>query len=251
MVESVEAKLATLEYIPHVSPERCEEFTRRALQDIEEHKALIPTANGLQLAVFGWDSALVAPGDASSANSPRFVFTKHFTPGNSAAQLAEQTLKMWTPSDPMHAHLFPVYAHSELRLLQQIDARTFVLLQTLAVSDRGVASASTDDTSEHEPDVTELQSRLLLSDVPLATASLGSDDSASGSDTVRQKVMRAVLHVVLVEHSVSEWVFVVRSIPSVHYELSRSNTGLDDEWIDFFNWYGRRRFRFDATDYER
>lgn len=188
-------------------------------------------------------------------SSPRFIFTKRFAAGVSAAQLTERTLNMWTPSNAMHAHIFPVYAHSELRLLQRVDDRNLIVLQTLAMSDRGVSPSSsladatlTPASGESGSNSIDLQRHMLLSELNAAPGT-PTDTRSSSSSSVGQKLTRAVLHVAMVGRGEGQRVFFTRSIPPIHYELSRASTTTvepassnNPEWVELFNWYATRQF---------
>lgn len=209
------ASSTTFEFVPQVSKLECDQFTQRALDEIAAQESALTSQDGVQFTLTGWDCQFNSCSSSSEGRveDAQFLFTKRLASGLRAIDLAQRTLDMWTEPSELHAQLFPNYARSSVRVLQQIDETNFIILQTIEKAlespplESSIASASTPTlTGAPCETVQRVQSVLQVSLLPL--------QSSAG-------------------HSV-----VIRSIPPHHYEL-HSEEGKENaaiEWIDLFNW---------------
>lgn len=223
-VGETESSLPPVEIIPRVSPAGCDLLVQTTLQEITEPKNTVQTSSGAHTCVLGWDCRVAPTPGTTGAALQQFGFTKSLVSDLSALQVAQRTLDLWTSCAANdHAQLCSPHSPSRLRLLQRIDERNLILLQTFSTNQAQQAQHRGRDPSA-----------LLF--------------SSSGS-TVDKKT-RAIVHVSLVETDPNAVVFFVRSIPPEHYELdygpdafateaSPSTTTTSDrfEWVSVFNWY--------------
>ncbi|GAB9467314.1 hypothetical protein Gpo141_00004664 [Globisporangium polare] len=200
------------------------QFVQAALQQIFEHKNAAQTSSATRFSALGWDCAGSVHSNATDGTTlQQFVFSKSLRSQITESQLAQQTLEMWTPSNPMHTHLFPAYTQSQIRLLQRIDDRNLIAMQTIRTNQHHRQRNS------QEPELLPQQEQLGLGPSTLSHPSSSSD----------RKVC-ALLHVSLAEVEPNGCVFFLRSISREHYELSDSDspsTASESlEWLDVFNW---------------
>lgn len=222
----MESSLASQEYIPRVSAVACHQLVQATLQEIVEHKNAVQTSSTTHFSALGWNCRGSMPSsatDTTSTSSQEFIFSKSFSLEISAFQLAQRTLEMWTPSDPMHTHLFPAYTRSRLRLLQRIDERNFIVMQMITTN----RHHQPNQEPEHEQVQQQMYQEL---DPNTLSVSMSSLDRKVG----------ALLHVSMVNAEPNRCVFFLRSIPREHYELSDSDSTSTAserlEWLDVFNW---------------
>lgn len=219
---NMESNLVPHEYISQVSDATCAQLIQTALQEISEHKTAVQTVSQAHFSALGWDWRGGAPPSSSSASgtmsSQRFAFSKSICSDISVLQLAQRTLSMWTPADPVHSHLFPAYIQSRLRLLQQIDDHNLIVMQTMTTNRHSTMT-------NHEPEQSQQDA----------------DTSISPTFSSSDRRAAALLHVSLVETEPNGCTFFLRSIPREHYELDgvdlAPSTTEQLEWLDVFNWY--------------
>ncbi|GAB9467317.1 hypothetical protein Gpo141_00004667 [Globisporangium polare] len=222
-IESLESNLPAHECIPQVSEAASVQLVQATHHEISERKTAIQSSSTAPFSALGWDCKCTLPSSPSDGASSQYpcVLSESSDSGILAVRLlALRTLHLWTPSNASeHAQLFPAHTQSRLRLLQQIDDRSIIVLQTIAVQREPDGGAQQAKQRERDP------SALLFSAI---TSNAGWNG-------------RTILHVSLVETHPSEVLFFVRSVPPEHYELDDVDTestitSENSKWLDVFNW---------------